>query len=140
MTTQTSSTPARNVAGEFVVARCDGAIILQRAEEAFDEIALAIEGKIGLALLLPVGFGGDHRRDLALFECRDQRVAIVALVGEKCTRLDPVEKRFGLRDIGSLSRRDRERDGVAEGIDDGVDLGRQAAARATDGLVFAIFF
>jgi hypothetical protein len=61
-------------------------------------------------------------------EHRDQSVAIVALVGEQGTGLDPVEKQLGLRDIGSLPWRQRERDGIAEGIDDGVDLGRQAAA------------
>lgn len=75
-----------------------------------------------------------------MFERRDQRVGIVALVGEQGTRLDPVEKRLGLRDVGSLPWRERERDRIAERIDDGVDLGRQAAARAADGLVFAIFF
>ncbi len=74
------------------------------------------------------------------FEGRDQRVGIVALVGEQSTWLDPVEKRPGLHDVGSLPRRERERDGVAERIDDGVDLGRQAAARAADSLVFAVFF
>ena len=131
---------SQECAGEFVVARCDGAIILQGAEEAFDKVALAIEGEIGLALLLPVDLGGDHRRDVPIFERRDQRVGIVALVCEQGTRIDPVEKRLSLRDIGSLPRRDRQRDGIAEGIDDGVDLGRQAAARAADGLVFAIFF
>ena len=70
----------------------------------------------------------------------DQRVGIVALVGEQSVRFDPVEKRLGLRDVGRLPWRDRQRDGIAERIDDGVNLGRQAAARAADGLVFAVFF
>ena len=96
--------------------------------------------KIGLALLFPIGLGRDHRRDFPLFERRDQRIGIVALVGEQCTHLDAVEKRLGLGDVGSLPRRDRERDGIAERIDDGVDLGRQTAARTADGLVFANFF
>jgi hypothetical protein len=91
-------------------------------------------------LHFPVGLGRDHRRDIPLFERRDQRVGIIALVGEQGTRLDPIEKRLGLRDIGGLPRRDRERDGIAERIDDSMDLGRQTAARATDGLVFAVFF
>ena len=61
-----------------------------------------------------------------------------ALIG---IRISPNRReRLGLRKVGSLPRRDRQRDGIAERIDDGVDLGRQAAARAADGLVFAIFF
>ena len=114
--------------------------MLQRAEEALDEIALTIKGEIGLARLLPVGFGRDHRRDIAVFEDLDQRVAVVALVCNEGVGLDPLEQRFGLRNIGGLPRRQRKRDGIAESIDDCMDLGRQTAARAADGLVFAVFF
>ena len=114
--------------------------MLQRAKEALDEIAFAIERKIGLARLLPVGLGRDHRRDIVVFEHRDQRVAIVSFVGNQCAGLDPLEQRFGLRNIGGLPRRQRKRDGIAEGINDGVDLRRQTATRAADGLVFAVFF
>jgi hypothetical protein len=45
-----------------------------------------------------------------------------------------------LRDVGRLPRRERQRDWVAERIDDGMDLRRQAAARAADGLLLAVFF
>lgn len=114
--------------------------MLQRAEEALDEIALTIKGEIGLARLLPVGLGRDYRRDIAVFEHRDQRVAIVSFVGNQCAGLDPFEQRFGLRNIGGLPRRQRKRDGIAESIDDCMDLGRQTAARAADGLVFPVFF
>ena len=114
--------------------------MLQRAEEALDEIAFAIEREIGLARLLPVGLGRDYRRDIAIFEHRDQRVAIVSFVGNQCAGLDPLEQWCGLRNIGSLPRRQRKRDGIAESIDDRMDLRRQTAARAADGLAFAVFF
>ena len=54
--------------------------------------------------------------------------------------LDPLEQRSGLRNIGGLPRRQRKRDGIAESIDDRMDLRRQTAARAADGLAFAVFF
>jgi hypothetical protein len=114
--------------------------LLQRAKEALDEIALTIEGEVGLARLLPVGLGRDHRCDIAVFEDLDQRVGVVALVCNEGVGLDPLEKRSGLRNIGGLPRRKRKRDGIAESIDDRMDLGRQTAARAADGLVFAVFF
>ena len=114
--------------------------MLQRAEEALDEVALAIEGEVGLALLLPVGLGRDHRRNIAVFERLDQRVGIVALVGNEGIGIDTREQRLGLRNIGGLTRRERECDRVAERVDDGVNLGRQPAARSADGLVVAVFF
>lgn len=114
--------------------------MLQSTEEAFDKIALAIEGEVGLARLLPVGLGRDHRQDVAVFERRHQRIGIIALVGNEGVGLDPLEQRLGLRNVGGLTRRQRKRDGIAESIDDGMDFGRQTTARAADGLVFADFF
>ena len=127
-------------AGEFIVARCDRTIMLQCTAEALDEITFTMEREVGGARLLPVGLGGDDRRDFAFFERGDQRVGIVALVSEQCARLDPLQQRLGLRNIGDLPRRQRKGNGIAKGIGNSVDLGRQAAARAPDGLVFAVFF
>ena len=126
--------------GELVVARRDGPVLLEFAEEALDEVALAIEGKIGFAGLAAIGFRRDDGRDAALSERRDQRVGVIALVGEECVRLDLIEQRHRLCDVVRLPRRQRQRHGVAERIDDGVNLGRQPAAGTADGLVLAIFF
>ena len=112
--------------GELVVARGDAAVLLDLVEEALDEIALAVEGEVGLARLLAVGLGWDDRRDATLLEILDERICVVALVGDDGLRLEVLEQRPGLRDVGRLSRRERKRDGVAESIDDGVDLGRQS--------------
>ena len=68
------------------------------------------------------------------------RSRVVPLVADEGVRLDLVEKRPGLSDVGCLPRRQRQRDRIAECIDDGVDLRRQAAARTADGLVLAVFF
>jgi hypothetical protein len=70
----------------------------------------------------------------------DERVGVISLVGDQSLGLEVFEQRFGLRDVGCLPRRQRQRDRVAECIDDSMDLCRQAAARAADGLVFAAFF
>ena len=43
---------------EFVVARGDGPIVLDFVEEPLNEISLAIEREIAIALHLAVGFGG----------------------------------------------------------------------------------
>ena len=75
-----------------------------------------------------------------MLELLDEGVRVVSLVADEGVRLDLVEKRRSLSDVGRLPRRQRQRDRVAECIDDGVDLRRQAAARTTDGLVIVVFF
>lgn len=59
---------------------------------------------------------------------------------EKCFRFEPVEQRHRLRDVGRLTRCQRQGDGISERVDDRVDLGRQPAARSADGLILADFF
>jgi hypothetical protein len=49
-------------------------------------------------------------------------------------------RRFGLGNIVGLPAREAQRLGIAESVDDHVDFGREAAARASDGLVEAVFF
>ena len=64
----------------------------------------------------------------------------VSLIGEESFRLDLIEQRHRLCDVGRLTRCEQQCHGVFECIDDGVDLGRQPAARSADGLIFAVFF
>src|SRR5271166_4474123 len=125
---------------ELIVAGGESAVLLELVEEALDEIALTVEGEIGFARLAAIGFRGDDGRDATLLERLDQRVGVIALIGENGFGLDLVEQRHRLCDIGRLARRERQRHGVAERIDDGVDLGRQSATGSADGLIFAFFF
>ena len=126
--------------GELVVAGCDGAILFELAEKPLDEIAFAIEGKIGIARRDPIGLGWNDRHDASALELLDQGIGIIGLVGQEGLGLDLVEQRRGLADIGRLSRRERQGDRIAERIDDGMDLRGQPAARPADGLIFAFFF
>ena len=114
--------------------------MLDLVEEAFDEVAFAIEREVAIPQLLSVRLRWNDRRDFPAFEALDERVAIVAFVGKQRFGLEAFEQRFGLGDVGGLPRRERQRDRIAERIYDGVDLRRQAAARAADGLVGAVFF
>ena len=56
------------ISGEFVIAGRNGAKVLNLVEEALDEVTFAVECEIAIALGLPVGFGGNYRRDLPLCE------------------------------------------------------------------------
>ena len=126
--------------GELVVAGCNGAILFELAEKSLDEIAFAIEGKIGVARLTAIGLGWNDRHDASALERLDQGIGVLGLVGQEGRGLDLVEQRRGLADIGGLSRRERQGDRIAERIDDGMDLRGQPAAGPADGLVFAVFF
>lgn len=114
--------------------------MLDLVEEALNEVAFAVQGEVAGARLFPVGLRRDDRGDLALFEAVDELIGVVALVAKHRVGVEAFEQQLGLRDIGGLPRRERQRDGVAERIDDRMDLRRQAAARAPDGLVLANFF
>ena len=89
---------------------------------------------------LAVRLGRDDRFDRALFEAGDEAVGVVALVAEERARLDLGGQGFGLGDVVGLAAGEAQRERIAESIDDRMDLGRQTAARAADGLVFAVFF
>lgn len=77
--------------------------MLKVAEEAFDQIALAIEREIAMPLDQPTGFWRDHWLDAPLFEDMNKVVSVVCLVGEECLGFDRFQYRFCLADIRRLT-------------------------------------
>ena len=71
------------VACGLFVAGCDGAKVLDAVEEAFDEVALAIEREVALARRLAICPRRNDGLDAADFEMLDEAVAIIAFVGEE---------------------------------------------------------
>ncbi len=68
-------------------------------------------------------------------------IGVVSLVGDGVlARLDGCEQRLGALDIGDVSTRQQEGARSAFLVDDGMDLGRAAAARSANGLVFGTRF
>jgi hypothetical protein len=85
------------------------AVLLQGVEEVLDEIALAVDGEVGLSRFLAVGFRRNDGRDPELLELLDEGVRVISLVADEAVRLDLVEKRRSLSDVGRLPRRQRQR-------------------------------
>ncbi len=56
--------------------------MLDLVEEALDEVALSVECEIARALLLAIGLRRNDAGDCAGFKRRNQRVGIVALIGD----------------------------------------------------------
>lgn len=128
------------IAGGFLVARCDTSELLDILKEPFDQIALPIEGEIALTLDFAVRLGRDDRLDLARFEARDVAVGVIAFVGEEGVGPHLGGECFGLVDVVNLSAGEAQRQRIAQSIDDDMNFRSQAAARTAYGLIETPFF
>ena len=131
---------AEEVASGFFVSSCDPPEMFDDIEEAFDEIAFAVEREVTWPLDLPVRLGRDDHCDAARFEIVDEAVGIIALVAEKGSRLYLIGQQFGLLDVVNLSTGEAEHQRIAECIDNRMDLGRQPTTRTAYRFIDAAFF
>ena len=113
--------------------------VLELIEEAFDEVAFAVEREIARPHGLAVSLGRDDRSDSPLGEGGDEWVCVVCLVAKQCVWIGGVDKLFRASKIMSLAWREHQRDGIAQGVDECVNFGGQSTARSADRLR-AIFF
>jgi len=126
------------ISGELVVACGDGAKVLEFIEEALDQVALAIKREVAGTRFLAVGFGWNHRRDVAPLERFDEGVGIEGLVAKQRPWLDTFQQRLCASQIVCLASREHHLDRIAKRVDNSVDFGGQSAARAADRLL-AVF-
>jgi hypothetical protein len=113
--------------------------VLDFVEEALDEIALAIEREITIALYLAVGLWRDHWSDCPLIERFDQRIGVVSLIADERTWIGILEQRLRASQVMVLPWRQHQAERIAQGIDERMDFGGQSSARSADGLR-AVFF
>ena len=124
--------PGEKISREFVVACRDSAKVLEFVEEALDEIALAVQGKIAGQRRGPAGVGRNHRGDLPLGEGFEKDVGIICLVGNERPWIGMLEQRLAAGEIVVLSWGENELDGIAESINECVNFCTQSAAGSTD--------
>ena len=110
------------ISGEFVITCGDGTV-LELIEEAFDEVAFAVEREIARPLGLAVSLGRDDRSDSPLGEGVDERVGVVRLVANQCVWIGVVDQRLRASKIMSLAWREHQLDGIAQGVDERVNFG-----------------
>ena len=115
--------------------------MLQFAEEAFDQVALAVERLAEAGLPFAVGLGGDvGHRTLALDQVADA-ARIISLVAEHDgAGSEAVEQAERGGRIVRLPRRQAEPDREPLGIDDRVDLGCETAPGATETMISTPLF
>ena len=128
------------VARGLVVARGDGAELLELAEEVLDQMACLVEFGVERARIGSGALARDHRGLVGSAEPIDHPgVDVVRLVGDQRVGGELRQKCIGAEQVMCLPRSEQEADRVAERVDQGMDLGAQPAFAAADRLVFAIF-
>ena len=113
--------------------------LLELIEEAFDEVALAVERVIARPGDLAIGRRRDDGSNSPLGEDLDEALGIVAFVANQSLWIGVVDQRFGASKIMGLARREHQLDGIAQGIDEGVNFGGQSATRSADRLRTVFF-
>lgn len=113
--------------------------MLEFQEEAFDQIALAVEREVAVDLRRCCS-GRDHRDGVLFGDGITQRFCIIALVAEDVFCRQTFDQGFGLRDVAGLPWRKNETQRVAQRVDDGMDFCGQATARTTDRASFRPLF
>jgi len=132
---------SQEIPGELVVAGGDAAEVLELAEEALNEVALAIEPFGEAELFFAVAFGGDVWGCTLLLNMVADAVGVVGLVGQdNDARGQPVEQLFRDLAIMGLSGRQADPDREPLGVDDDVDFRREAASASTETMIWTPFF
>src|SRR5260370_30089392 len=108
--------------------------MLNFIEEALDEVSLAVECEIAIALDLSVGFGGNYRRDFPLRKAVDERIGVVGLVCDQGLRIGVFNQILGASQIVDLPCREHQIGGIAQSVDEGVDFCFSTPARSAASL------
>jgi hypothetical protein len=128
------------VLGGFVVARGNGAELLELGEEILDQVPGLVELAIVVPRSLAVLSRGDDRRFASRCErLDDPLVGIKGLVGNQRIGRDGRQQAIGPDEIVGLAARQGKANRIAERIHQRMDLGGQTALAAPDGFVSTPF-
>lgn len=125
--------------GQLVVACSDAPEVFDASEESFDQIAVAVEMVIEVALSQAIGTGRDDGLRTSCPDHGNEVVGIVALVRNDSACRQVFDGLGGIIDIGNLARREDHPQRIAQGVDGDVQLGGQPAPRAADRLATGFF-
>lgn len=126
--------------GEFVVSRGDASEMHETGEEAFDQIAIAVEMAIEVGGCEAIGSGRNHRFGASGFDSRHEVIGVVPLVGHDRLTEQILDQCRGMVDIGDLSGRENHPKRIAQRIDGHMQFGGQSATRAADLLTPRFFW
>ena len=114
--------------------------MFELAEEAFDQVALAIDALVDRAVDEALSGRGDVGFGPALPDQVEERICVVATIGDDVAAFQAIEQNRRCTQVMGLSGCQHEPDRQAVLIDQSIDLGAQSSTRTTNGVIFAPFF
>lgn len=125
----------------FVVARDDGATLLELAEEILDEVARLVRLFVVVTLDFAVALGRDDDGFSSGKQWLDDTfIGIEGLVSRQGVGCHVGQQRVGALQIMGLARRQQKFQRITQRVGKRVNLGAQPAFAAPDRFVFAFFF
>src|SRR5579884_159477 len=118
----------------LVVARGNTPKRFEMTKEVFNQMAPAIHIKGAGDGVLVIRFRGNHRKGAALIQFDPQPIDIEGFVGQQGGEIEIADQRPHTDAVVTLPGQQNKTHQIAKGIDQRHDFGRQAAARAADGL------
>ena len=128
------------VAFEFIESCGQTPELFEMSEGAFDAVALTIYGSVAAELLLAHRAWRDDCLYSALGEMVQDRICVVALVGEHRLRASVSKKRDGMGTVVSMAAGQHEAEWQVKLAGQQVDLGRQTSSTPPREVSAAPFF
>ena len=110
-------------------------MFFERAEAAFDEIALFVELAVVRDGLDAVDFGRDDGTHALLSHKGTDGIGVVALVGDNALGFLALQERDGLLAVGLFPSGEQEAQGASQAIAKQVDFGGQSATGSPQSLL-----
>lgn len=114
--------------------------MLELAEEAFDQITLAVNAPIDGTVHKALAGRGDVGLGAAGSDQVEQSIGIIAPVGDDVTAFEAHEQEGCRAQVVVLSGGQDKPYWQAVFIDQSIDLGAQSSTRTADGVILAPFF
>jgi len=130
---------SQEVASELVEASGDASEMLEFAEEALDQIALAVDASVDGSMDETLACRWDVGPGAAGSDQLEQRVGIITAVGDDVAALQAGQQVWRRAQVVGLAGGQHEPYRQTVLIDEHVDLGAQSATRTADGVILAPF-
>lgn len=123
-----------------IIARGDASELLDGGKEIFDQMPPFIHLAVIFNRLFAVPLRRYDGRRATFAQLCPQLVGVERLVAEEGAKRQPLDQRRDALAVVPLPRQQDEVDQIAQRVHQGDDLGRQAAARAPNGLALSPLF
>ena len=125
----------------FVVARCDGTVMLDTIEEPLDLVAKCVDARAEGRRIDTMAERTDIGVGAAFGNLRPQRIAVVAAIGQQNAIRAECSEHLGTdRAVVRLSFGQLERDREAVAVNNRMDLGRKPATGTAHATTSTAFF